>query len=179
MPIQDESFLRAAKRSFLERGFTLIELLVVISIISLLSSIVLTSVNSARAKARDARRIADFKNFSLALELYFDKYNRYPPSPNNCCSGGPGGTHNQSFEAVAQALVNESFLSTIPKDPSPTGAYMLYDYGGGGSIGEITVTTLESVGATTIGPFGSCRPFGENWCSNTGPSTAYCICHPY
>ncbi|MEK7541317.1 MAG: type II secretion system protein, partial [Patescibacteria group bacterium] len=31
------------------RGFTLIELLVVISIISLLSSVVLTNVNSARA----------------------------------------------------------------------------------------------------------------------------------
>jgi len=35
----------------MKRGFTLIELLVVISIISLLSSIVVTSVNSARVKA--------------------------------------------------------------------------------------------------------------------------------
>ena len=42
---------------YANRGFTLIELLVVISIIGLLFSIVLTSANSARAKARDALRI--------------------------------------------------------------------------------------------------------------------------
>lgn len=60
-------------------GFTLIELLVVISIISLLSSIVLTSVNSARAKARDARRMADITALRNALALYYDDTNgSYP-----------------------------------------------------------------------------------------------------
>ena len=65
-------------------GFTLIELLVVIAIIGLLSSIVLVSLNSARAKARDARRISDFKQIQLALELFYDTYNRYPIT-----GGGP------------------------------------------------------------------------------------------
>ena len=60
------------------QGFTLIELLVVISISGLLSSVVLTSVNTARAKTRDARRIADLKEMQKALEFYFDANNVYP-----------------------------------------------------------------------------------------------------
>lgn len=60
------------------KGFTLIELLVVIAIIGLLSSVVLASLNSARTKARDARRVADIKQMQTALELYYDTNKRYP-----------------------------------------------------------------------------------------------------
>ena len=60
------------------RGFTLIELLVVISIISLLSSVVLASLNTAREKAQDARRQADLQQMQIALELYFDDNGTYP-----------------------------------------------------------------------------------------------------
>jgi len=53
-----------------KRGFTLIELLVVVAIISLLSSIVMVSLNTARAKARDARRMEDIQEIHNAIELY-------------------------------------------------------------------------------------------------------------
>ncbi|PIZ56329.1 MAG: prepilin-type cleavage/methylation domain-containing protein, partial [Candidatus Tagabacteria bacterium CG_4_10_14_0_2_um_filter_40_13] len=54
-----------------KKGFTLIELLVVIAIIGILASVVLASLNSARKKSRDARRVADIKQIQLALEMFF------------------------------------------------------------------------------------------------------------
>lgn len=60
------------------RGFTLIELLVVIAIIGLLSAVVLASLNVARAKARDARRMTDLAQLQTALELYYSTTGHYP-----------------------------------------------------------------------------------------------------
>lgn len=80
-------------------GFTLIELLVVIAIIGLLASVVLVSLNSARAKSRDAKRIADAKLVANAIELYFNDNATYPPTTT--------------------ALV-PSYLGSWPTYPSPS-----------------------------------------------------------
>ena len=52
-----------------KKGFTLIELLVVIAIIGLLSTLAVVSLNSARGKARDAKRVSDVKQLSTILEI--------------------------------------------------------------------------------------------------------------
>ena len=59
-------------------GFTLVELLVVISIIGILSSFAMVSLNTARMKARDALRKGDMAQLRTALNLYYDDYEGYP-----------------------------------------------------------------------------------------------------
>ena len=65
-------------KSIKNNGFTLIELLVVIAIIGLLSSIVLSSLSSARTKSRDASKIQTLGEIQKALTLYFSDKGYYP-----------------------------------------------------------------------------------------------------
>jgi prepilin-type N-terminal cleavage/methylation domain-containing protein len=117
-------------------GFTLIELLVVIAIIGLLASIVLMALNTARAKARDARRLSDMKQIVLALNMYYDKYGYWPSrTADSCCDGwdqGPCGTDN----TFIQPLVDADIMSKVPVDPKGGSGggcygYNYYVYGAG------------------------------------------------
>jgi type II secretion system protein G len=63
-----------------KEAFTLIELLVVIAIIGLLASIVVVNVNSARAKARDGKKLSELHALQSALEMYYIDRGSYPPS---------------------------------------------------------------------------------------------------
>ena len=86
------------------KGFTLIELLVVIAIIGILSSVVLASLNTAREKARDARRISDIKQLQLALELNADD--------------------NDGNYVLTLAALAPNYISVVPTDPSDASAYL-------------------------------------------------------
>jgi prepilin-type N-terminal cleavage/methylation domain-containing protein len=78
-----------------EKGFTLIELLVVISVIGLLSSVVLTSLSSARLRARDAKLMQEARSLaSLHLLEYADanSFSRFNQGGwrNGAGAGGAG-----------------------------------------------------------------------------------------
>jgi type II secretion system protein G len=117
------------------RGFTLIELLVVVAIIGLLASIVIASLNSARIKGRDARRVADIKQISLALEMYNDANSQYP--------------------IIDSAANLGSYLASIPTDPkTPATAYLYASLQGSATnpvCGSYHLgTTLEQVGSASL-----------------------------
>lgn len=96
-------------------GFTLIELLVVIAIIGILSGVVLASLNSARIKGRDARRISDMKQVQLALELYYDTNQAYPA----VATPQPIATSTTELSG----LISSGYISSFPADPS-NGTYL-------------------------------------------------------
>lgn len=113
-----------------KRGFTLIELLVVIAIIGILSSVVLASLNSARQKSRDARRLSDVKQLQLSLELYYDANNNYP---------------------TTLAPLAPTYIAAIPVDPSTAAAYQYAALGSGSTCSSYHLgATLENSGHTAL-----------------------------
>ncbi|MFH1726208.1 MAG: type II secretion system protein [Elusimicrobiota bacterium] len=52
------------------RGFTLIEMMIVITIIGILTSVIVPKFVEFRKTARDAKRLADVRNFMKVMEMY-------------------------------------------------------------------------------------------------------------
>lgn len=60
-----------------KRGFTLIELLVVIAIIGILTSVVLSSMNTARDKSANANIKANLQGARQQVEIFYDTNNTF------------------------------------------------------------------------------------------------------
>ena len=123
------------------RGFTLIELLVVIAIIGVLATVVLASLNTARRKSRDARRVADIKQVQLALELYFDGAGagNYPTGNATACDGTSANVYG------LQVLVTNGYIASIPHDPNAPAATSCYRYRAQAPTAAITYYHLAAV----------------------------------
>jgi len=131
-------------------GFTLIELLVVISIIGLLASVVLVSLNSARQKSRDAKRLADVRQVMTGLELFYNDNNRYPLPASASTTGptpGDGTVPWSSFMALWPT-------APTPADPGCSAAQNTYTYtqAGGGTGYTLTFCLGAATGGYSAGP---------------------------
>jgi len=118
------SFLKKCKR---ESAFTLIELLVVVAIIGILSTVVISSLNSARSKARDTLRKADMQNIYKMLVAYHIEYGGIPVTynasrnPHGYSDANYGGWDYSSQPAASPTfmnfLVTSGITSKVPVDP--------------------------------------------------------------
>jgi prepilin-type N-terminal cleavage/methylation domain-containing protein len=155
------------------KGFTLIELLVVISIISLISAMILASINTARIKARDTKRIADMRQIINALNLFYDQYGCLPVTNGSTCISGYSEANSGTWDYSSQGgfltfLQTSGIMREVPVDPInnmtgdtlPTGTfgyrYFCYPSGNNqglhlgyfrerGTWGEVTVNNRTSI----------------------------------
>jgi len=140
-------------------GFTLIELLVVIAIIGILSSVVLASLKTSRAKARDVKRLSDMHQMQIALEFYYDSFGIYPDSDNAGC-GGWDSSGNGTF---ITPLVSNNFLPAHLLDPTindSCGNYAYYRYPAGH---EGCVNAFYVLGVRDMEGSGNPYPSSPGW----------------
>lgn len=103
-----------------------------------MASIVLVSLNNARKKARDSKRISDIRQVRIAMEFFYDKYGDYPSensfsscnskSGTESCNGYIGDKDTDGDTDIDDALAE--FITQTPADPLHDGAnyYYYYDY---------------------------------------------------
>ncbi len=109
----------------------MIELLVVISIIGILSSFAMVSLNGARLKARDALRKGDMAQLRTALALYYDDNLHYPicdglswnpgwGSGDDPVGSSPDDGSDCYNNTLAPALGSSTppIMQNVPYDPS-------------------------------------------------------------
>ncbi len=101
----------------MKQGFTLIELLVVIAVVGLLMGILVPSLSRAREQAKVAVVDAELRQIGLALEVYFENNDEYPPTQEDCISG----KLTDHLYQLPKVLTTSGYLPSMPKpDPMST-----------------------------------------------------------
>jgi len=124
------------------QAFTLIELLVVVVIIGVLATLATVAISSARARARDAKRISDLKQISTALELYMADENSYP-------------TYVTPGQPMVGLTSGKTYMSKVPNNPTPRAEGVCgnsdYQYSGSGDDYSLLGCVSKDTGGATAG----------------------------
>lgn len=171
-------------------AFTMVEIMVAVTIVGILAAVTVANFSDARAGARDSQRKSDLKTIQAALELYKQKYGRYPEgcnAPGNwsgqanagyACSGGDS-RYIMGNPGAGRPF--SEFLINLPTDPQLNGANSGYVYTINPAASAYNVSegmvyklmALDTVETETLSPI---KEFSR--CGNTFTSTAECSAVP-
>ncbi len=143
-------------------GFTIVELIITITIMGILMTLAVVSVNATQVRARDDERKADVEAIKIALDTYFNvgsdtdsTRGRYPTTNLTSSEAIIRSTlrdvNMQSFMAPNQTDVTESFIratnstqTTTDVMPQPT-------------VGQYVYQPINN--SSTLCTSGDCRKF--------------------
>lgn len=128
--------------------------------------LLLAGFDTIKSKARDVKRRADMKVLVKALDLYHDKYGKYPESTNDWQGWDLSLSYNGGQEDFIGKLREEKFIDKAVKDPiNDTTYHYRYqkykagDYGCGKDFYILQATNFEL--PTKNNGQGGCADF--NW----------------
>lgn len=157
--------LKRTKKSSL--GFTVPELLLMVIIIVVLSGLVLTNYQAARAKERDTQRVNDINLIDSKLETYFNEKNAYPATFTAADLYGidpdalkdPNGHTIFIHAPVADATAAQAVPNPGPNNPETKSSYIYTPYPAGCSnqanncTGFVLKSYIEKPTGTTPNPY--------------------------
>lgn len=156
------------------KGFTLIELLVVVSIIGMLSSVVLVSLNNTRQKAVDIKRFSEFKEIQKAVILYYSVNDRYPPlssvgaeSPQACQGSDP-------LKWCAFQTMMQPYMSIESLDWNENSMTFFYDSNSGDQY-QTYGMMIQLPGSSFLQSLASSDGGYYNSYYEIGPQVSYCM----
>jgi type II secretory pathway pseudopilin PulG len=153
----------------------------VISILTIITGIIIFNSINAGRRSRDVDRQADLKTLQSAIELYKQRYGRYPARCANDQSwSGQRGTQFACNDGSGQYIVGlaPEFIPTLPVDPRlPDGnAGYVYTVNADRSVYKLAARrTVESEVVTYAHPLKSCdvnntsQTTGQPMFYNTAP----------
>lgn len=167
-------------------GFSLVEILVVVAIVGILATALMVTQGGSSAASRDAQRKADLTSLKNAVELYKNKYGRYPQSCNGAGAwGGQIGTAYECADGSAVYILGLSpeFINVLPRDPKLNGTESGYVYqtNAAGTVFKIMARNTVETENISRAPYlfmgcditsdssGLCDSNPENQCSNGEP----------